>query len=1776
MKRSEFSSESGRRQWKISNLSWIWDVLLIGVLVLGAYFRFIGVNWDDNYHLHPDERFLTMVETAIQPVHGLSEYFNTSTSTLNPNNVGQSYFVYGTLPLFLVHYVGELMNMTGYSQIYLVGRVMSGIFDLGSILFVYLICKRLYRNSKLGLVASLLLALSALPIQLSHFFAVDTFATFFVMAGLYVLARLITPVVEETPGDEKPATEEEFAGWEWVKVDWGSFKPYLLFAILFGLAMACKVSVWPLALSLPVAAFIRYKKFHHTTPSLDISVVLRNLVLAGISAFIIFRIFQPYAFTGPSFFNFSINPQWISSLKELQNQSTGNVDVPYALQWARRPITFSWTNMVEWGLGLPLGILAWAGFLWMGWRIFKGDWQKHLLLWAWVLIYFLSQALPWVRTMRYQLPIYPGLAIIASWTIFKLWEDGLNVVRKVAVLQINWRRVLAILAGVLVIGGSAAWAFSFTRIYTRPVTRVAASEWIYQNLPGAINLQIDSAGVKTQEPVAYQNGAVITPGSPYRYVFSPTQDANLTQVNLEHVQLQLTQNSVVTFLVTVYQLNGTDKTPVASGYLQNNFAITDDSRGPQAAVLLNGAVPLKKSEKYEIDFEVVEEGTQLQIMGNVSLLMEKEGQTLTQYLPSPEAPLFSGSSLAVTFKPPVDGIIDSVELNRAVDLYQNAASKTLHVSIADYSTPDTILATGSLSDLFAPVLDPRGEGKSIPLDQSLALDSTKLYVMKFWVDALPDGTTSALAFYNDVIAVESSWDDALPLSMYQYNIWDSQNGIYGNNQNFEMYWDDTATKLTRFENILNTSDTIVITSNRQWGTTTRVPERYPLTITYYRNLLGCPAEKDLLWCYQNAQPGMFTGNLGYQLTAVFESDPNLGSLKINDQSAEEAFTVYDHPKVLIFQKTANYSAEKVASILGAVDLSKAVHLTPGQASKFNGTLMLSDAMAKIQQAGGTFSQLFNSDSWINQNQWVTAIVWYLLILLLGWLVYPFTRLALKKLPDHGYPVSRLVGLLLLALFTWLASSSGALFSRTTILAAIGVLLVGNAALAYLQREELKEELRTRKRYFLMVELIFLLFFLLDLGIRLGNPDLWHPWKGGEKPMDLSYFTAVLKSSTFPPYDPWFAGGYINYYYYGLVIVAVPTKLLGVPPTIAYNLILPTLFGLTAIGAFAIGWNVLRGQTLDVEVDAKRANLRAFAGGILSSISLLILGNLGTLRMIWQGAQMLVAPGGVIEDATIFERWRWFLAGIVQVFQGAKLPFSTGDWYWIPSRALPGEAITEFPFFTFTYADLHAHLIALSITLLALVWGLSLLLGRWDWGSTWKEKLRNYAASFFLGAVVIGALRPTNTWDLPTYLALAAIIILYTAIRYAVIPEKFLPKAPDWARRTIYAGLSVVLLVGLLFALYLPFSKWYGQAYGSVDVWQGDHSPVASYLTHWGLFLFVIVTWLVWETREWMASTPVSALKELKKYSLYLQVLAILFVLVVVVLVALGVSIAWIALPVGLWALILILRPHQPDVKRLILFMIGTAMALTLFVELFALHGDIGRMNTVFKFYYQAWTLLSLSSAAALIWLVPGITTSWSPRFSAFWQVVLAFLLFGALLYPLTAAQDKIADRMSTDAPHTLDGMLYMKTSFYSDNGSTFDLSQDYDAIRWMQQNVVGSPVIVEGNTVEYRWGTRFTIYTGLPGVVGWNWHERQQRGVLDDTVVWNRINEIPAFYQTTDINTALTFLKKYNVKYIVLGQLEESYYPGDGLTKFTQYEGVYWKKVYSEKNTTIYEVIGTD
>ena len=125
----------------------------------------------------------------------------------------------------------------------------------------------------------------------------------------------------------------------------------------------------------------------------------------------------------------------------------------------------------------------------------------------------------------------------------------------------------------------------------------------------------------------------------------------------------------------------------------------------------------------------------------------------------------------------------------------------------------------------------------------------------------------------------------------------------------------------------------------------------------------------------------------------------------------------------------------------------------------------------------------------------------------------------------------------------------------------------------------------------------------------------------------------------------------------------------------------------------------------------------------------------------------------------------------------------------------------------------------------------------------------------------------------------------------------------------------------------------------------------------------------------------------------------------------GVRAGWLALPLAAWAGILILRPDMPDVKRGVLLMIGTGLVLTLAVEVVVLVGDIGRMNTVFKLYLQAWILLAVSAAAAFGWLF-NVFPFWRLRWRTIYQVGLYALLAGAFLFTLTATTDKISDRMN--------------------------------------------------------------------------------------------------------------------------------------------------------------------
>jgi 4-amino-4-deoxy-L-arabinose transferase-like glycosyltransferase len=401
-------------------------LVLAGILLVGGVFRFYNVNWDEGtYHIHPDERHTTMVVTSIQWPTSLADYFDTSRSPLNPRNVDKVFF-YGTLPLFLTKSVATVVDRTGYDEIHLVGRVLSGLFDLGTVLLLYFLARRLF-DRRVGLIASLLLALTALNIQGSHYFAVDTFLSFSVMLTI------------------------------WFTIDVAEGKGWFSFLGL-GLSMGLTLR--------------RLVAQGHDPGKTSMRAVL-GVVLAAIVSLAVFRVAQPYAWAGPNYTRWDTvpdpwgeklrvlevipepvrgvvmpNPQWIADIVSAGAQQTGEADLPWGRQWTERtPWLYPLENMVLWGMGVPLGIAAWAGVVFLIIQLFR-SWRRAknspapeasdsktaeaasalrlsslvILPLTWVLLTFFWQGMQYVKSIRYFLPIYPYLVMFAAYLVVAAWD----------------------------------------------------------------------------------------------------------------------------------------------------------------------------------------------------------------------------------------------------------------------------------------------------------------------------------------------------------------------------------------------------------------------------------------------------------------------------------------------------------------------------------------------------------------------------------------------------------------------------------------------------------------------------------------------------------------------------------------------------------------------------------------------------------------------------------------------------------------------------------------------------------------------------------------------------------------------------------------------------------------------------------------------------------------------------------------------------------------------------------------------------------------------------------------------------------------------------------------------------------------------------------------------------------------------------------------------------------------------------------------------------------
>ncbi|MCO5183026.1 MAG: glycosyltransferase family 39 protein [Anaerolineae bacterium] len=501
---------------------WVWPTLLVLVLVVAAWLRLTHIDWDEYHHFHPDERYISWVATTIEWPDDLATGLTPNRSSFNPfywppdasgGGVGVFQdrprdFAYGHLFLYLGVAASDLVNQIGpslipylpdnwflttdilnarlqgpYEHITIVGRALAAIMDLGTIVLLYLLGKRLYHPA-VGLLAGSFLALNVMHIQLSHFFTSDPFMTFFVVLALLGLVSAIDRRLSMTQ-----------------RIIW-----LLVGAAAVGFAVGNKFSAVMLLLPLALtvwwmgAARKRQDGTDIELPGLSLSKRVLMLVLTGVIALVAFTVTNPFAVLdntcstdlgliefGPfQLENLSTGSCYFKNVFTQQRMVSGESDLPFVRQYAGTlPWLYHMEMQIKWGMGPVLGLLAFLGLAWAIYHAVRALWQDdgftwsvpltarpHWVILAWVVPFFLTTGGFYVKFMRYLQPIVPFLMLYAAAMLWQIKRPKL--------------RALAITACLLF---TALYALSFVNMYNTPHSWVDASKWIYRHVePGAVIL----------------------------------------------------------------------------------------------------------------------------------------------------------------------------------------------------------------------------------------------------------------------------------------------------------------------------------------------------------------------------------------------------------------------------------------------------------------------------------------------------------------------------------------------------------------------------------------------------------------------------------------------------------------------------------------------------------------------------------------------------------------------------------------------------------------------------------------------------------------------------------------------------------------------------------------------------------------------------------------------------------------------------------------------------------------------------------------------------------------------------------------------------------------------------------------------------------------------------------------------------------------------------------------------------------------------------------------
>ncbi len=770
------------------------------------------------------------------------------------------------------------------------------------------------------------------------------------------------------------------------------------------------------------------------------------------------------------------------------------------------------------------------------------------------------------------------------------------------------------------------------------------------------------------------------------------------------------------------------------------------------------------------------------------------------------------------------------------------------------------------------------------------------------------------------------WDDHLPITLPGLSPERFHYQVEGRQWELPLYEPESPNKLGNVSAQLADADYLVFPTARIPGSIPRRPDEYPQTLALIQLL--------------------FSEKLGYHIVHVTKVNPGIGAWEFPDSLADESISVYDHPAAIIFSNVERLSAQQIEERVQSADAF--------------GPLLSREEILDIQ--GGLAPKPFSRPL----PQVLQVILWLAALEVVTFVGWPILAVLFFRLPDNGFGLAKIGGLVMIAYLTWLLHRFGVI-TPAPAAGWLVVLIVGVGSLLVLSwnRLTIPELLRATHGECLRTNLCFWGAFLSIALLRFFQPEIF--W--GEKPMDFTFLNYFTRVETLPPSDPWAAGSTMNYYYFGVYALSLLHKLSGVDTAIGYNLSIAT------IGA----WSVAALYSL----------FRAFSRSIVWSA-------IGAFAIVY------------------FSNFEWVRLAFVE---GKAFNF---DMFWASTRLFNSPAFAEYPWWSLLFADVHAHVIAQPVFILfTAVLAITFLGDRYECYDDRFSRATFFGRIAFLG-LCMGILFMMNTWDFMSACGGAFLFGGGAFLLPWVNKEPWVNIANRW--KTLAVGF--VLLAGVAALTIYPFVLGVPSAFQVHFGWvtQEEFNNLSQVLRHLGLWiipmLFGVVFFLTFDSGDitWRSSLIAGAVG-LIPLALALWSAG-----------AGNRQLPWDI--VGSSAVLVCLSgmlTFRRDRAVSLFGWCGVCIGLVIpTVELVFL---IDRMNTIFKFYSAVWIVGGIGAviAASLTYerLVAVAARAWDDRIlKAAWFVIPVCGLVAATGSVIFAGVIGSFSRVNGPR-YTLDGMAYL-------------------------------------------------------------------------------------------------------------------------------------------------------